>query len=570
MYGYQINETSAIKQISDVNKMKLICDRYYFPNEVDLKDVNFFNDEHEPSWGGGFDLYPYLVRDSLEDTDYQFEKIDNTDQTLYIEASSKRFRLDDDTFTDIGGGQKLSKFFMIYEDSSRYRWHLTIFDDNDIAIFKGLIYRENVRFPDREKEVMNITAVGYEQEFKDFCANRAMQSLPETLKKMWGLTNFNAEYFIPMLDANLPDSIITDMEVSYFISLHRVCTNPYFYAPHNSFTNATIAVPTGYHSFMWDGIDFYTYFNSLLLSKGWVWYFYLGKLIIQERAALQFDELILDYNEVDIKHDVESLVSEMLVENIIIDCGEFYASNKLRPVTTYGKQYVGGNRKAVYNETGYDTCHDKTSLIPFYKIHYYVGATGEHIYETKMDNHKTFISIGETQWTYNFHEFHIWYPNTEITRKNYGYAQQKTLCISPVINSQTYAGGLDVLQARTNDMGYYGNGNFYSVNKPAGDYDFRYVGNPGMSLIRVAGTNSVKTYFDDLNGDNFKQNFKGFLRSNVQVTFKFDIDMLITDPRKIIKIINYPYHDINDQRFAIRGLSYHEQKETSTLKLQML
>lgn len=91
-----------------------------------------------------------------------------------------------------------------------------------------------------------------------------------------------------------------------------------------------------------------------------------------------------------------------------------------------------------------------------------------------------------------------------------------------------------------------------------------------MSLIRIAGTNSVKTYYDDLNGDNFKQNFKGFLRSNVQVMFKSYIDLLITDPRKIIKIINYPYADINDQRFAIRGLSYHEQKETSTLKLQML
>ena len=565
MYGYQINETSAIKQISDVNKMKLICDKYYFnPNEVELKDVNFFNDDKVPSWTG-VDLYPYLVRNSLEDTDYQFEKIDNADQTLYIESSSKRFRLDD---VIIYQDKTLSDFFMIYEDSSRYRWHLTIYDDSNTVIFKGLIYRENVRFPNREKEVMSITAVGYEQEFKDFCANRAMQSLPENLSNMWGLTNFKADYFITMLDANLPDSIITDMEVSYFISLHRVCTNPYFYAPHNSFTNATIAVPTGYHSFMWDGIDFYTYFNSLLLSKGWVWYFYIGKLIIQERAALQFDELVLDYNEVDIKHDVESLVSEMLVENIIIDCGQFYSNLALlTPHADYGNQYVGGNRNSVFSETAYDSCHDNTNLLPFWRLLFHPDTN----YEIQYTNWKTFIRLDESRFNYNFIEYNIFNPHPTITNQRYGYDKQKSLFINPVVNSQAYGAGLDINNARKNDEGFYGNGNFYNVIVPvSGDNDFRYVGNPGMSLIRVAGTNSVKTYFDDLNGDNFKQNFKGFLRSNVQVTFKFDIDMLITDPRKIIKIINYPYHDINDQRFAIRGLSYHEQKETSTLKLQML
>lgn len=545
--------------------MKLICDKYYFsPNEVELKDVNFFNDAKEPLWMG-VDLYPYLVRNSLEDTDYQFEKIDNADQTLYIESSSKRFRLDD---VVIYQDKTLSDFFMIYEDSSRYRWHLTIYDDSNTAIFKGLIYRENVRFPNREKEVMNITAVGYEQEFKNFCANRAMQSLPETLKKMWGLTNFNAEYFIPMLDANLPDSITIDMEVSYFISLHRVCTNPYFFAPHNSFTNSTIAIPTGYNSFFWDGVDFYTYFNSLLLSKGWVWYFYLGKLIIQERADTSYPVLILDYNEVDIKHDVESLVNEMLVENIIIDCGEFY-SNKalLTPNVTYGPQYVGGKRNAVYSETAYDSCHDNTNLLPFWRLLFHPDS----IYEIQYTNHKTFIRLGENRFNYNFREFHIFNPHPNISDQRLGYGKQKSLFINPVVNSQAYGAGLDINQARTNSLGYYGNGNFYNVIKPElGDNDFRYIGNPGMSLIRIAGTNSVKTYYDDLNGDNFKQNFKGFLRSNVQVMFKSYIDLLITDPRKIIKIINYPYADINDQRFAIRGLSYHEQKETSTLKLQML
>ena len=96
-------------------------------------------------------------------------------------------------------------------------------------------------------------------------------------------------------------------------------------------------------------------------------------------------------------------------------------------------------------------------------------------------------------------------------------------------------------------------------------------GHAGHSVVTYNSvTGKLQTYEFYSQSENFKANFKKFVKTNEDVILEIEVAELITNPLQRIHIDNFPYYDIDSKDFIIESLSFNYFDKTTILKIRMI
>jgi len=535
--------------------MRIQVLRYNFAGQED-KNINFFTGVPYPS--EQLDLYDYLLKDGMSEFSYEFEGVD-TENSIYAKCSSINLSC----ANDIYNGTKLSDFFHLYTQNKYIKCKVNFYDEDDILFYSGIIQRDGIEINDLRDDILNITVIGYEKEFKDGYSNVPLDDItnlgidlpPGPYMSIRGLYFHTAERLIKYLFGN-----IVSIKTGLFLKEYFVAANPYTFAGISRFedyVSDNFHLKTGYNNFYRDEASKFVWFESLCLSMGWVWYFYLGQLIITERRDNDFDIYNIDYDTKIIKNSLSNRIDQFQCSNVIIKSGEYFSTHT----------------QPLFNLSGTDTLYSNTNSYtnitrPYRRLLF----DGNNGYSLVGTNHIYRTNGMQDEWRYNYTlNKYSGFPNPSYGNAN-SYDVKKSVIISPYIVTKDSAGGIDTENARTNTGAYYGNGNFYyedSRQDTAGK--ILYTGHAGHSVVRYnSETGKLQTYEFYSQSENFKANFKKFVKVDKDIILEIEVAELITNPLQRIHISNFPYRDFSARNFVIELLSFNYFKKTTTLKIRII
>lgn len=534
--------------------INILCSKYEFDSDIEIQEVNFFTDLDNYSLVSTIDLYDYIIENSLSPIEITVETVDD-DKKLFFETSQVTMKC----FNDYVGNVRLSEFFQLYNQEVFFKYLINIKYNNDV-VYTGVLYPENIRMIDREQELLDITVVGIEKEFKEYYSNKYIPSLPSSDVSMPTQEN-HAGFNSSGLDYHLRNTFFT-AEYLQSIKLigiggqYYIIHRPYLFRPDNKFINDEIFCKVGYECYQREEYNLYDFFKSICLSMGWVWYFENRVMVIRNRYDItNFPILEIDYNSKFIKHDVENQLSEMGGDNIMIDDGEFWSNGYLLSPTnghTLKEIDITGNRRIVLSDKNVDT----VTTNPFKQLVFISES-----YEINYSDFKVYKFGEENLTNINLKEVYC-YPSfdpTNIIENNKSYNASMTLKVNPIINSRNNGGMINIVQARTSPDGdNYGNGNYFTTNISVSDNTFAYRGNPGNCLMKYnLSTHKVENYQYYITTTTFKNNFKPLLKSKLQLLLTIEYEGIITNPSYIVKINNYPYtNQLNSYLFSVQKIKF--------------
>ena len=571
--------------------MRLICKKYRWDSATDTNDVNFFSSV-APVLVETFDLANYLIRDTLSPFGYDPEDVDSQNN-LVIKASSVKFQLKN----DISGTSRVSQlqdFFEMYNTNDFIKFKFEFYgDESEEILFRGIIYKDGVTFNERSNDVVDTIVLGYEKEFKDYFIGQTLGS-PDNWQPSGGtITNpihingfkfFSFSYALKEIFGGV------DFASNTFLNKYYLAEKPFTFAADNPSDSDWFEelenfmhIKTGYYCYYLDGINKYDWFDSTLSSKGWLWYFKNGKLVIKQRASNEITATTtIDYLTEGIEDSVINELTTYAVDTVIMENGRYFDNGNpntgdLRNAglligfdSATGKaRDVSGSDRMIFSSKNYSN-----NQIPFRNFwkqgsnNYTIGG---------FPNHNYTEYAGEQGTSYQFKKVSMTLiPGTGdqylFSDSYYNYNTSNTLTVNPVINSLDNSGGIDRQNPRADTGAYYGQGNFfYAANQVNTNGHIYYNGNPGNSLFKYeSNTDKYINYETECRRQQFKDNFKPFLRGNNQVLIEIEVLKLITDPAQNIIINNYPYKDLSGKIFSIQKLSFDYLNQTSQLTLLML
>ena len=559
--------------------MRIEVTKYYFYNNED-KNINFFTGVY--STGPTIDLYDYLIKDGLSEFAYEIEGVDS-ENSIYAKCSNVTLTCKGDIYN----GTKLIDYFELYLQNKYIRFKINFYDEDDILFYTGIITTDGIEISDLRDDLLSITVLGYEKEFKDGFANFPLLNMsgvngdlpPGTPLNLAGLDFKTAERII---NYNFTNQILSE-DSKVFLRDYFIADNPYTYAYANGTTSRfedysinTFHIKTGYNSFYRDAIDRFAWFDSLCLSMGWVWFFHLGKLVVQERRDNDFPIKHIDYNELIIRNGLTNRVEQFQCSNVAITSGE-YADSGNTSNRLFGYNYnaltrysLAGTQTTMYsNVNDYDNRQR-----PFAYLTYHAGILGIAYYDLNPALHHIARQETEDNYSYILSSYYV-IPFTEPDVTRFKFDKKKTITINPYICSKKNAGGINIANARNNTAPrYYGNGNFYNyteIDSELNQYEGLYTGHAGHSVVTYNSvTGKLQTYEFYSQSENFKANFKKFVKTNEDVILEIEVAELITNPLQRIHIDNFPYYDIDSKDFIIESLSFNYFDKTTILKIRMI
>lgn len=567
--------------------MRLECIKYKWDTGTEDININFFSDV-EPTLLETLDLYDYYVDETMSEIEYSFEDID-TDNTLYLKTSSLQFKCYD--------ANVLIDFFECYNANKYYKWKLNYYED-DTLLYSGVIYKDGVSLESVEDKILSVIVIGYEREFKDYFSNKPLRAWDET-----PVINSYSSGIPGLLYLSLRDCLIKNFtnvafnfysDFYHFINtyicaerpftyLQDIDSDPYF-IKFKDYDNV-LHLKTGYTCYVYDKINSYTWLDSFLKPMGWMWFYYLDKMVIQERAAVDYDVLEIDCEEVEVSQSLKHNYNQFQVDNVVIEDGKYFDAGSDRsninscfsvndrargeaPESPHVTHSLTGNTAIVFSN-GSEYINQ---VRPFRSMRYYAP----HNYQLRPENH-TFTRLNQLD------EYNITVDKTFLYRltledlftfneTKLNYNAKKTLNIKPYINSDDNSGGIDINNVRAQTGAYYGRGNFFkAANLPVTNSHGFYNGSAANSLFRYDGdTQEYVNYEMYAQTDKFRKNFKKFLKTNDEIIIQIEVGQLITNPLQTVHLSNYQDANLNDKYFSIIKLSFHPIDKISTLTLQMI
>lgn len=569
--------------------MKLICKKYKWETTQGYgnKERNFFQTDllKRPALVESIDLYDYLILDSLSDTTIKFDSFDFTINKLVKESGTLSF--DINNLKEVSSGRTLSDWFYIYQaEKELYKYILEQWDDNNVIVYRGIIYNDGIKFNNRDNEIISISVKGFESEFKDYYSNIQLSELQYSSSADFdGLigntmsermqyttlasalsTNFNTNPFFGGCVVMSADNNST--EAFY------VMKKGYMYAPcvPGNWIKESFWIRAGYDNFYNEGVNAFQFFSALCNSMGWIWYFKYNpvntmsyELWITQRSQLFSTIKILDFSK-SLNHSINTNENIIKSDFIMIDNGAPEFGNLMNDA------YEGWNGLtkiliSEFNEYSYYTnpfSVNGFSYIPEFNVKY----IADRVYWTDNDY---LISLTETT------------ENEYIFNKvdKYGYTRfsvNKDNCLEiPVISNNKYKTCIDLNNVRYGSGGYW-NGIRLGENFTLNQYDMQYYGNPGECIVRrtnLSGINKYETYSDYTGTEKFRKNFYKYLRGKTNLIIDVEVNEIITNPAQTIKIINYDYDNtgdslINNNYFSILELKFNILNNKTRLTLQKL
>jgi hypothetical protein len=554
--------------------LRITITKYDFSGNED-KNINFFTGIS--TVGSSIDLYDYLEKDGMSNINYEFEGVDS-ENSIYVKCSNVTLTCK----SDIYNGTNLTDYFELYLQNKYIKFKANFYDEDDVLFYSGIIQTDGIEISDLRDDLLSITVLGYEKEFKEGFSNVSLldaSSLnydmpPGTPLNIRDLYFYTAERLIKYNFGNILDDTTATFLRDIFIS-----KNPYTYADNSRFedySTNTFHIKTGYKSFWLDAIDRFAWFDSLCLSMGWVWFFHLGKLVVQERRDNDFPIKHIDYNELIIRNGLTNRVEQFQCSNVAITSGE-YADSGNTSNRLFGYNYnaltrysLAGTQTTMYsNVNDYDNRQR-----PFAYLTYHAGILGIAYYDLNPALHHIARQETEDNYSYILSSYYV-IPFTEPDVTRFKFDKKKTITINPYICSKKNAGGINIANARNNTAPrYYGNGNFYNyteIDSELNQYEGLYTGHAGHSVVTYNSvTGKLQTYEFYSQSENFKANFKKFVKVNEDVILEIEVAELITNPLQRIHIDNFPYYDIDSKDFIIESLSFNYFDKTTILKIRMI
>lgn len=555
--------------------MRLVCKKYriYDVNLSGDNEVNFFAN-NEKQFMGEIDLKYYLLRNTLSDFEKTFESVNEVSKGFEIKMSNVNFQCKNEIY----GRTSLQDFFELYTETPRLLFSFEYFDDENTKLFSGIIYKNNIEFGSRSNDILDITVVSEEKEFIDYFSGKDI-IYPAGIHWISFETLFGLNESIDrrdvvfvtlekLLEKNFPRVTIAECPQNYY-----VINKPFTYYPMDATynfleTENLMHIRTGFDCFKEDQIKVIEYFTAMFQSKGWIWYFDLGKLYIKEKADVSLTSQAIDYRTEVLSHSVSSDLLDVEVDNVTVFNGNYFDSGStngcLHFTSSDGvRRYLGAEIRQVYTKEEHSN-----KVRPFVTLAYYPDTS-----RYRIDLHNLDYSFynADTDVSLNRHRLSVTGINTANETVK-GYNRERTLTIEPIINSQQNAGCVDLNNARAGSGAYYGGGNFlYAAITPITDSHLMFRGNPASSMIRFDDRSAkFVSYEVDCTLSQFANNMKRYVRSSNPIIFDVEVKGIISNAYQNITITNYPYADVGSKTFAIHRLSFNDITKTSKLTLQML
>ncbi len=571
--------------------MKLIVYEYEWAHNTSDVDINFFSDVQPRLVDTTIDLYDYYIKDTMGDISFSFEDID-TDNTLYTTASSLTF----DCINDVYNGTALIDFFGCYESNKYIKWKLEYYNDNDELIDKFILYKDGINIDSIEEQIISFTVLGYEKEFKSYFDNVPIVDSVSIGTFSSGVTGLDFQYLNQTIKANFPNvSFSFETDPYNIVNTYAMARKPFTLANSDLFHDygRALHLKTGYECFSKDNVNKFTFLNSLLLPMGWIWYFKLGKLIIQERADTSFPITVIDFEEAFMEQSLDHNYNQFQLDNVLIESGQYFdagedRSANLSAFCVYDVERPSGSGGGLgtsgvansHNLGGqtvyvYSNVNEYNNRVrPFKDI---TNVENDH-YVLNFSEHNFTRKVNQDEYTINLENIQLGIPNIlglyDYNTTKYSYNVNKTLVLNPYVNSRDSSGGFSKIYILPFPdpifgTGYYNYGNFFYNDIAVITNDLgMYSGTVADSIFKFVN-GKYENYEQYTQTERFKKNFKKFLKTNDEVILRVDLKAEITNPQQRIQITNYPYADIADKVFNIVGLSYNERNKTTSLTLQM-
>jgi hypothetical protein len=554
--------------------MKIYIEKYSWLDSVEINNVNFFSDAdktledtlivYDSSTG-----VACLTESSFGNVNYTFANV-GEDNSLFFEASDLSFSLINNT--------DLDSFFEIYTNTNYIKFKLFIYDGDNL-IYTAIISKDGVKYSNRANSIIDITAIGYEKEFKDYFSNIKIDH-PDTIPTLnpFTLTGLYFKKLTSVLIKFFGENIF-DISINSFLYTNRIyiADKPYIYSPLTEMAeDSLLECKSGLINFYNSGMTKFAYFNYLCLSLGLVWFFYLDKIYIKNANDISLNELVIDYKETFISHSIENSQLDFSKENIVIEAGEYYAldghstrTNQF-PLTvrnSSGDFYIGGYRNYVYSLLNEDTIETKVyrglTRQDFGSDKYYIINYNNHTGKRYIDSdnyfskYKKYVTVGTNNMSIS------------LTTSDYIYNVNNSVTISTGVTGRSNGSYLDTTNARGDSGRYYGNGNSLSTTNAITDVEIGYTGSVGESCIFYDSVNAKYMNYDlYMRLDSTKKNFITYVKNNINVLMSLTIHKLITNPLQCNSLLNYPFANINNIKMSWSGLSFNIFTKISNLTVQ--
>lgn len=564
--------------------MRIDCLKYEWVRGTEDITINFFSGV-APTLIETIDLYDYYVDETMSEIEYSFEDVDS-DNTLYVKTSNLSFSCIND---NLEGGTLLFDFFEVYESNKYLKWKLNYYDDNDSLIYSGIIYKDGVSVESVEDNILNIVCIGYEKEFKEYFAKDPLKAWDVEPVIQSFSSGVNGLTYLSLRDSILKN--FTNVDFNFFSNFYHfintylcsekpftyqqnIATDPFYIKFKDDYN--VLHLKTGYSSYVLDKVNKFTWFDSFIKPMGWIWYFYLNKLIIQERATTDYDVLDIDCSEAEVSQSLSHRYNQFQVNNVVIMDGSYFdlgynrtAALSLFSVlsTNHGNlsHNLGGDSAIVYSDINFYS----NKVRPFRALR----INSDNHYGFTYYDHEFTRNIGLNEYTVDFINVSISHTSPyTITDTIINYNGFKTLILRPYVNSRDNSGGIDAHNRLADTGAYYGRGNFFlAANAPMTEHQGFYNGSAANSLFRYdADLELYINYEQHVRTEAFTKNFKKFLKTNDEVIIEIQVKQLITNPLQTIHLTNYQDANLEDKYFSIIRLSFHPIDEISTLTLQMI
>jgi len=559
--------------------MQINCTKYQWATGTEDIDINFFSDVL-PSDMGTIDLYDHYVDNTMSEVEYSFEDIDD-DNTLYVKTSDLSF--------DCYENNVLFDFFECYTPNKYLKFKVEFYDDDNNKYYTGIIYKDGVNVPSVADKILSIIVIGYEKEFRSFFSNVPIIPSGSIPFATGGATGLSFATLWDVLRKNFANVSFVFNTALNIVFKYKVALNPFTVVRSVVVPGAVplypvedygglIHIKTGYNCFEYDKANKFAWLNSTFLPMGWIWYFYLEQLIIQDRASTVYPLLEIDCNEVEVSQSLTHNYNQFQVDNVVIKAGEYFddGSNRTSVLSLFSifdasrgaqvSRNLGG--EVAYTYSNINPYSNRTRI--FRDMTY--GGSGNYLMTYYNHNFRTYSGAND----YNIDLKEITISQTSpynIGETVINYGTKKSIVLNPYINSRENSGGFDRENVFADDGGYYGYGNYYlQANLPVTKSMGNYTGSGADSLIgrEITSTGNWETYEFYTQTDTFKRNFKKFLKTNDEVIIEMEIKQLITNPLQTIRFINYQDADIGRKSFSIIRLAFHPIEKTTSLTLQMI
>lgn len=578
--------------------MILLCKKYQYGYLPDYKSRNYFN-TLERTYIGEIDLADYLIKDGLSEITYSQIAVDENN-AMHYETGSVELTLSN-TLTGYGstaGYTRLSEtflheFFEIENYTDAFLFTLEIReDDRSDNIFVGVIRKDGMKFSNRANEVFQVMALSLDKEFELYFSDSEIPpftdipgaSISIELEKP-GQNYANLSDVLRVMFAGV--SLAVDS--SHFINDYYVAQRGYIYSPVPTAMRDKnyLAIPAGYESFYLDKIDKFTYFNSLLMSMGWVWGFEAEHLHIKKLRDTTEDVTEINYVDDFISHSV-TYEERNAIRNVVIDGVEYYgarnaiiddtstAMNLQFFETWYGIQglkyyYLGGLNHKIYSSGVVNP--GTNSNTPFKELRVR-GIVGGAVYDRFFDDDSISVE-DETDLSGKYRRKFIndialtnWYAVDSLGFETID--DKNTIYLKPYINSGTNGTHLDITQARTTNNQFYGLGNAYNPAQDPGVNGIYSRGNPASSMLKHAGSQVYEDYEYYCNSAEFRNNMSMLTGRGDRLRIECVLDGIYTGFNSLYQIEDYPYHTIGADLFKAEKTSIDLINNSTKLSLVQL